>query len=134
MNRPFYQYLAGALTARENCKKADNAEWLDRWESRLEQLDKLLPSGSGFDAGSVVVKGESSSRQIVIATSFHHMDENGSYDGWTEHRLLVKPDLAFGFTVTVGGRNRNDIKDYIAEAFDSVLRGEINPEELEKAA
>jgi len=134
MNRPFYQYLAGALTARENCKKAGNAEWLDRWESRLEQLDKLLPSGSRFDAGSVVVKGESSSRQIVIATSFHHMDEHGGYDGWTEHRLLVKPDLAFGFTVTVGGRNRNDIKDYIAEAFDSVLREEINPEELEKAA
>jgi hypothetical protein len=35
------------------------------------------------------------------------------------------PSLAFGFNLSVGGRDRNDIKEYIGEAFDGVLRCEV---------
>jgi hypothetical protein len=134
VKKPLYQYIAECLIARENCRESGNVEWFGRWQARLEQLDKRLPSGSGFDNGSVIVKAESDSHKIIIETSFHHMDENGSYDGWTEHRLIIKPNLAFGFRLIVGGRDRNDIKSYIAEAFDSALREEIDPKEMEKVA
>lgn len=129
--KKLYQAIASALVAHRNCQESGNTEWKDRWAERLERYDSLLPHGSGFDNGSVVVKAESDDTKIVISTSFHHMDENGFYDGWSEHRVTVKPNLLHGISITVSGRDRNGIKDYIHETFDMALNEEI---ELEEAA
>ena len=53
------------------------------------------------------------------------MNENGMYDGWSEHTITVHPSLQFGFRLTVSGRDRKEIKDYLHETFDFVLREEV---------
>jgi hypothetical protein len=76
---------------------------------------ETAPSGSGFDNGTQI--DEDRSDVLRFATAFHHMDECGMYDGWTEHTIRVKPSLAWGFDLKVSGRDRNGIKDYIADVF-----------------
>jgi hypothetical protein len=89
----------------------------------MEHLGRLMdsaPRGSGFDNGTTVEIGRGGT--LVFETAFHHMNDGGYYDGWTEHTVRVKPCLQWGFDLTVSGRNRNNIKDYIAEVFDTWLR------------
>jgi hypothetical protein len=80
---------------------------------------ETAPSGSGFDNGTQIDRDRSD--VLIFSTSFHHMDEAGGYDGWTEHTVRVKPSLAWGFDLTVSGRDRNGIKDYIADVFSPWL-------------
>lgn len=54
------------------------------------------------------------------------MNENGFYDGWTEHTITVRADLAHGFKISISGRNRNEIKDYLHEVFSDCLETEIS--------
>jgi hypothetical protein len=54
------------------------------------------------------------------------MDEHGGYDGWTEHSIIVTPDLASGFDLRVNGRDRRDIKEYLAEIFGYALDADID--------
>jgi hypothetical protein len=53
------------------------------------------------------------------------MDENGFYDGWTDHTITIRPDLVFQFDMRISGRNKNEIKDYIAECFFHALNAEV---------
>lgn len=125
--------LAQALVARGNCIKSGNAEWLGRWEDVIDQIARdFLPSGSGFDSGTKVdlseprgVPRSDGFARIIFTTSFHHMNDGGMYDGWTEHEVKVTPCLHSGFNLSVSGRDRNDIKDYIAETFTHALKTEI---------
>jgi len=52
------------------------------------------------------------------------MDESGGYGGWTEHYVTVTPTFT-GIDIKVSGKNRNEIKDYIAEAFEVCLNSII---------
>lgn len=118
-NKPLYVLLASALDAKKRC---DNLEWFERWDDRISHLvRKHMPSGSGFDSGTTLDEDRSTADRLVFATSFHHMNEAGGYAGWTEHTVTVRPSLIHGFHLTIGGRNRNDIKDYIAEVFGQCL-------------
>jgi len=126
--KPLYQVLASILIARDNCRRSGNDEWHDRYhEARAAELVKrYLPSGSGFDNGTKLDDIKSTGDSLVFDVDFHHMNEHGFYDGWTTHRVVVRPSLAFGFRLTIGGRNRNEIKDYIAEVFDAALHTPID--------
>jgi len=115
--------ISAAIYARENCMESNNFAWVSRWDDRLRELEDMLPSGSGFDSGTQILKNESSTDRIVLQTSFHHMVE-GYYDGWTDHRIIVRPSFIGGFKLTVGGSNRNDIKEYIYETFEYELSSE----------
>jgi hypothetical protein len=53
------------------------------------------------------------------------MNDSGYYDGWTEHVVTVTPSFIGGFNIRVSGRNRNDIKGYIAESFHHILKMEV---------
>lgn len=131
-HEPLYRALASTLHARDNCSRSDtgNDEWRRRHEKRAAELVKrYLPSGSGFDNGTQLDLGRSTGESLVFATAFHHMNDGGAYDGWTEHLVRVRPSLAFGIRLTVSGRDRNEIKDYIAEAFYAVLKTPIDPAE-----
>ena len=44
------------------------------------------------------------------------MNENGFYTEWTEHRLRVKPGFT-GPILTISGKNKDDIKDYLHDVF-----------------
>lgn len=123
---PLFQAIARALVARANCTATNNVEWLRAHTARAEQLARdNLPSGSGFDSGTRLDIERSTASRLVFTTSFHHMNENGFYDGWTEHTVTVRASLAFDFELVIGGRDRNDIKDYIAECFNSALRNVV---------
>jgi len=54
------------------------------------------------------------------------MDENGYYCGWSDHSIIITPSLAFGFDLRITGRNVRDIKDYMAEVFEFMLRESID--------
>lgn len=126
------QELAFALQAYRNCTTSDNEVWRDRWEARIDYIARnLLPSGSGVDCGTTVQRGLSTKDKVVLTTSFHHMDENGMYDGWTEHSITVRPSFD-GINLSIGGRNRNDIKDYLHELYDVALREDFGgyPDDL----
>lgn len=118
------QAIAWRITAIENCRKSGNADWTGKHSAALESLQRILPSGAGFDAGSKIDLDKSDSGRIVITTEFHHMNDGGCYDGWTDHVITVRPDWQ-GVSISVSGRNRNEIKDYIAEMFGCAMRDVI---------
>jgi len=120
---PLYQLIARAGDAADNCAKNGNEEWRQAWQELLEKCEELLPSGSGFDAGTAIE--HASAKKIVLRTSFHHMNESGFYDGWTEHVVTITPNLVTEFELKISGRNRNGVKEYIAEVFYDVLRQEV---------
>jgi hypothetical protein len=117
------QAIVQTFLAKENCILNVNEEWEQKHEKRLKELEKLLPSGSGFDSGTSIVS--CSDAKLVLKTSFHHMNENGYYDGWTDHYVTVTPSFSFGLDIRVSGRNRNDIKDFILDEFYYALLQEV---------
>lgn len=126
MARYLYSELASKVCAMRNCEKTGNAEWRDKHEDAIGNLCReFLPSGSGFDAGSHIDLDASHAEKLVFTTSYHHMNDNGYYDGWTEHTVTVTPSFIGGFNIRVSGRNRNDIKGYIAESFHHILKMEV---------
>ena len=124
---PIYQKLAQLIAAAHRCRESSNPEWFARHvDTAREIVSEHFPSGSGFDSGTELDVSRSTGDKLVFTTAFHHTDEHGSYDGWTNHDVIVRASLQHGFTVRVTGRDRNDIKDYIAEMFAESLDTEIN--------
>lgn len=123
--------IASRITAIHNCQKSGNAEWENKHKAFLRYIEKsLLPSGSGIDCGTKIDIERSQPNRIMLHASFHHMNESGMYDGWTEHDIVVTASLAFGFDVTIRGRDRNGIKDYLSDVYQSDLQREIDTKEI----
>jgi hypothetical protein len=120
--KPLYQHLASLVVAVDNCRRTNNEEWRQR---HIEAIDAAvrehMPSGSGIDSGTTFDHDASAEDKLVFRTAFHHMNDAGMYDGWTEHTVTVKPSLAFELELTISGRNRNDIKDYLHDTFHAAL-------------
>ena len=114
------QALALAVVALENCREHDNAEGEARWEQRIVDIMQAAPSGGGIDSGTQFLESESMALKLLFRVWFHHVDENGYYDGWTEHRVTVRPTFN-GIDIKVSGRNRYDIKEYLTEVFEHWL-------------
>jgi hypothetical protein len=109
--------IASALGALANCEKSGNG-FAQTWRGRLSDIERgLLPSGSGFDGGTLI---EPTRDGFELVTSFHHMDDSGFYDGWTDHRIRVRASFD-GFALSISGRARNGIKEYIADTFAAAL-------------
>jgi hypothetical protein len=118
--KPLYQVLAGLVDAIEHCVKLGNDEGASKHNVRASRLvSKHMPRGSGFDAGTML-STDSERDRLVFDTSFHHM-KDGSYTRWTDHRVIVRPSLLFGYTLSITGTNHADIKDYIHESFSDAL-------------
>lgn len=122
---PLYKAIAQKIEAMRNCNAHGNGEWFTRHHDAIDNLVRdHLPSGSGFDAGTqfdACAHVDASRDRLTFTTAFHHMDEFGGYVGWSEHSVIVTPSLSHGFDLRVTGRDRNGIKDYIAEAFHAAL-------------
>lgn len=122
---PLYREFVSVLNAIDNCRKSGNSEWLERHETTLEQLSKFLPSGSGIDCGTTLDRDSSNSEKLVFTFSYHHMDENGMYCGWTEHKLTIRASLQFGIDLRISGRDRNGIKEYLHETYQYALTSKV---------
>lgn len=126
--KPLYQHFASALLALSNCIASGNTEWQSRHESTLEDLARnFMPSGSGIDTGTKIDVDASlrEPSKLVFTFAFHHINDGGMYDGWTEHRLVVSPSLAFGLNLKITGRDRNQIKEYLHDVFHSALTASL---------
>jgi|VirMetMinimDraft_7_1064189.scaffolds.fasta_scaffold241884_1 hypothetical protein len=118
-----FQKISQELTVLAN-PNADQ-HWIDKARDNLEWIqDEILPSGSGFDSGCKILE-HSKRNRIIIQCDFHHMNENGYYDGWTYHTCIITPDLAYDHEMRVTGKNKRDIKNYILDiiydAIDSTI-------------
>lgn len=102
-----FQLIAAQVRTAEISERRDFIEAI---------VKEYMPSGSGFDNGTTIDLDASREDRLVFNTAFHHMNEGGFYDGWTEHTVTVKPSF-WGTSIKVGGRDRNLIKDYIGDTF-----------------
>ena len=117
--------LACLIGARQRCLATGNDSWRRKHSDNLNWIaDNLLPSGSGIDNGTTVEWDASTEEKLVLRAGFHHMNDGGMYDGWTQHTIIVRPTFD-GITVDVKGRNRNDIKDYLCETYSYTLSRRI---------
>lgn len=118
-------YIHGSIKARQNCIERGNTVWRDRWELTLQRIQReLLPSGSGLDSGTHIEGLTADMRGIVLSTEFHHMADSGMYDGWTQHRIYARPSFS-GLEISISGRDRNGIKEYLGEVFYNALTSPV---------
>ena len=122
---PLYKAIAQRMQAVENCRQSKNAEWQSKHADAIRQLVREhMPRGSSIHNGTVL-GDDSTPSKLVFRCSFLHMNDAGFYDGWTDHNVIVTPSLAFGFDIRVTGRDRNDVKDYLAETFQHALMQDV---------
>ena len=115
------QAISTAIQARENCLKSGNREWWAKWNNEIAHIvANVLPSGSGWDDGTSIDDAKTTADKIVLFGSWHHTDESGGYRGWTNHEIIITPAFT-GVNIRVMGRDRNGIKDYLAEMFHQVM-------------
>ena len=116
------EHIASTAEAIRTCERSGNTEWQETWGAVLRSLARdYLPRGSGIDCGTTIREDLTGAARLVMETEFHHMDEFGCYDGWTQHRITARPTFGPDVSITVSGRDRNGIKDYLAEVFQSAL-------------
>jgi hypothetical protein len=120
-NETVAQALAKSIVALRNCERLGNTEWAEKHRERIRVLARELPSGGGIDNGTQIEIDRCSEERLVFTTAFHHMNEYGIYEGWTEHSVTVRCSLALGLCVSIGGRDQNGIKDYLGDTFRECL-------------
>jgi hypothetical protein len=129
--RKIYEILSVAAQARRNCMNGESIT--PHWESKWEK--NHLPSGSGFDNGTKVVEDECvANLKLVLSFGYHHMDDNGYYDGWSHHKLIVTPRFD-GINVCLKcalPRKYSLLKDYILETFEYAITRTIDQSEIDK--
>lgn len=92
----------------------------DVHEEAIEGYCELLPSGSGIDSGVKFNWGKSKPEKLIFDFAYHHMND-GQYDGWTEHSVIITPSLPNKFNLKITGRDRDDIKEYLYDVFNDVF-------------
>lgn len=133
-NVPLYAAIASLLATIERCKSDKNSEWADRHQDTLDaMLKEHLPSGSGIDSGTHLLVDQCKSNKLVFQADYHHMNDGGMYDGWTQHTVIVTPSLEFGAVIKITGRDRNEIKNYLGEIFHTTMFVEVNPYDFQKS-
>lgn len=118
--------IASLIAARVNCLKYGSAEWHRHHGQKLARIIRdYLPSGGGFDCGTTLLEEECrGGERLVFSTEFHHMDEHGGYDRWTQHKVTVYPSLIYGLDIRVSGKDRNNVKECISQCFYDALTAE----------
>jgi hypothetical protein len=121
-SKKLYEAIASTVQARLNCIERGNTEWRARHEVRvLVMVKQHMPHGAGIDVGTRLDLDASTGERLVFLTSFHHMDQNGCYDCWTDHTVTVRGSLQHEIDLKISGSNRNDIKAYLHEVFYETL-------------
>lgn len=124
-HRTLAEKLASAVVARHNCIASTHEhhkEWIiTHAETATKLVADYMPHGSGLDGAMSIDLDASNATKLVFHTSFHHMNDGGMYDGWTDHSITCRPSFLGYCDITISGRDRNGIKDYIGELFHDAL-------------
>lgn len=121
MQRINLSRLANTLQAWKSCVASDKKVMAMSHDTAIDLMLEALPHGSGIDNGVKLDREASSNNLLVFHLSFHHMDEQGGYDGWTEHRLSVRPSFIHGYEMYISGKDRNYTKEYLQQVFDGIF-------------
>lgn len=91
-------------------------------------LDDNLPHGSGIDSGVKLDFELSKANHVVFRFSFHHLNADGYYIGWSHHYLHVTPSFIYGIELTIKTKISDltkelkeavkDNEDYLYQTFD----------------
>lgn len=116
--------IAKAVGCLQRCQANNNQEWATKHANALLELMASAPHGSGIDRGTRL-STEANSEHLQFEVAYHHMNDGGYYDGWTEHVLHVTPSFEHGFICRFTGSNRNDIKSYLSDVYNDWLGEEV---------
>lgn len=86
----------------------------------LPSLEDLLPSGSGIDCGTKI-SPESKPDKIILVCEYHRMDKAGGYSGWTTYKIIITPDLRWGFNLKIVGKDHDGLKEYLYDIYFEYL-------------
>lgn len=115
-----FELLAQKLNPRTPMSAQDTHD-LDGW------MAANAPRGSGIDNGTRIYYARCKPERIVLDVDFHMMDEHGYYCGWETYTIVIHPTLTCGpIKITfLAGRERNGIKDYLADLFREWLLQDV---------
>jgi hypothetical protein len=126
MSKKVYSEIAARLKAIDYCAKSGNTEWENKHADVIEEIVKMdMPSGSGFDSGVSFDFAKSTPKRLVFYAPYHHMNDNGMYDHWTDYTVIVTPSLSSGFELRITGRDYNGFKEYAHQLFYECLSDEV---------
>jgi hypothetical protein len=128
--KPLYQQLALRIEAAANCRKTGNAEWLAKHNTLARKLvHEHMPSGAGIERCTIDLDACDRNR-LVFTVLFHHMDENGHYDGYTEQHITVTPSLGHDVEIDILGEDRNDVHELLREVFLDALTVTLTDDQI----
>ena len=116
------QQIAAIVAAKKRCQYNGN-DYAKIHDATLRDIESNLPSGSGIDCGTKICDNDCLDEKVVLSCEFHHMNEDGYYDGWTFHEIIVTPSFS-GINIRFTGINRNNIKEYLHEVYSQALTQE----------
>ena len=125
-----YQKISSLIMAIETCDRTSNLVWSAKHRMSLQDIANNLPSGSGIDCGTKI-DPNSTPDEIVLNLSYHHMNDGGYYDGWSEIVITVTPSLTWGFELDFTWEEsahpdlESDLEDYLGEVYQIALNEEI---------
>lgn len=86
----------------------------------VEYVERYMPIGGGIENTRLVL-AKSTESVLVFSCSFHHMNRNGFYDGYTYHEIKVSSSLTNEINIRITGKDRYDIKEYLDQIFFDAL-------------
>lgn len=113
----FATYIAQQLARAAHFTDKDDLCADDILGALCAYVRKHAPSGSGFDTGTTLVIERCNASRLVFGTEFHHMNECGYYSGWSKHTVTCRATFSGSPTWSISGRDRDGIKDHIADTF-----------------
>lgn len=120
MRQPLYQVIAREFERYARCEDRPDIR-NDASTKIVDLVREHMPSGSGIDSGTKLDFGASKPDRLVFTFGYHHMNDVGMYDGWTEHTLIVTPSLHWGMETRITGPDRNQIKEYLYDTYGLAL-------------
>ena len=118
--------IASLLAAIRNCRATGNCEWEARHGYVLALIMLDAPHGRGIDGGVILDHDASTPEKLIFLAPYHHMDEHGYYDGWTDYTVTVRASLVHELDIRIRGRDKNGTRDYLADVIGQWLYTEID--------
>ena len=118
--KSLYQHMASAIDAMKRCERNGNAEWRVRHNDRLHAMLQALPHGSGLDTDWHYDGDKCNAERVTLTISYHNMDEQGGYCGWSDLVITIRPSLIHGTVLRITGGD-SLLKDYLYDILTSAL-------------
>ncbi len=124
MNNKTYRALALEIDRRIRGKAKGRVEW--EWDATatIDRIMGTAPHGSGIDSGVSLDIDKSTGERLVFTIPYHRMNNEGYYCEWIDYKMTVKPSLRWDYSARIMGRNREGLRDYVADVMDTWLKEE----------